>query len=117
MTEPTVGKLAVKVTPENIDSVSSKLQEFAQQLSPGEQNVVAWLLGRAASAPADELPTTTKIAPEQSSTFREVLNSSLGIPQFERLRPGQVFAGSGVSVTGTVNPTGPTVGVTGTIMF
>lgn len=111
-------RVTVKVTPEDIDSVSNKLQEFARQLPQGEQNVVAWLLGRAASAPPDpELLPNARQGGDDRVQFRTVMNESLGIAQFERLRAGEAFAGSGVGVTGTVNPTGPGVGVTGTIMF
>jgi hypothetical protein len=121
MTEPETQ--SVKVTAEDIASLSPKLQEFAQQLSPGEQNVVAWLLGRAAQAPMDaDLPTKEgggePAAPgDEPVAFNEILNNSLGIPQFERFRPGEEFAGSGVAVTSSINPTGPTTGVTAGIMF
>lgn len=89
----------VKVTPEDIETVSEKLQAFAKDLPPGEQNVMAWLLGRAAQAPAEpELAA----AGEKQVALRETLTNSLGISQFERLRPGSRFAGSSVGVTGTV---------------
>jgi hypothetical protein len=97
----------VKVTQKDIDSVSEKLHAFVQKLPPGEQNVVAWLMGRAASAPAD----VKSSGQEVKSPVREVkaeatplaqLNTSLGIPQFDRLRPGNAFAGSSIGVTGTV---------------
>jgi hypothetical protein len=99
VTDPTVHQ--VKVTPQDIDSVSGKLQAFARDLPPGEQNVVAWLLGRAAQAPVD--PDLAQRADRVlEPAFRDQLTSSLGIAQFETLRPGSTFAGSTIGVTGTV---------------
>lgn len=90
----------VKVTQKDIDSVSEKLHAFAQKLPPGEQNVVAWLMGRAASAPADVKSPVQEVKAETTPLAQ--LNTSLGIPQFDRLRPGNAFAGSSIGVTGTV---------------
>lgn len=99
MTEPTVRQ--VKVSADDIESVSGKLAEFAQGLPEGERNVVAWLMGRAAQAPVEPevLAKADRLRP---TTVQDQLSTSLGVSQFERLQPGSRFAGSSVGVTGTV---------------
>jgi hypothetical protein len=99
MTEPTIRQ--VKVSADDIESVGSKLEEFARGLPEGEQNVVAWLLGRAAQAPVEQevLAKAERLRP---TTLKDQLTNSLGVSQFERLQPGSRFAGSSVGVTGTV---------------
>lgn len=108
----------VKVKASDIESVSEKLQAFAKQLPPGEQNVMAWLLGRAAEAPPDKgtlherlaAPATEAAAPRAPAVGREAglspervnLSHALGISQFARARPGTLAAGSSIGVTATV---------------
>lgn len=108
----TDGTREVKVSPEEIKSVNEKLEKFVKGLPAGEQNVMAWLLGRAAQAPADraepargdrgatERVRETVLVREIQA--REPLIEALGIPQFEGLQPGSRFAGSSVGVTGTI---------------
>lgn len=107
----------VKVTAKDIESVSEKLNAFAKQLPPGEQNVMAWLLGRAAEAPAQ--PEAEKVLAPQEAKGRALatpgaarpaaalstvqLSRSLGIAQFAGARrPGSLAAGSSIGVTGTI---------------
>ncbi|HWN11479.1 MAG TPA: hypothetical protein VNO50_19785 [Pyrinomonadaceae bacterium] len=106
----------VKVTAKDIESVSEKLNTFAKQLPPGEQNVMAWLLSRAAEAPAQPeaekvlapqeakgkaLATPGAAKPASLSTVQ--LSRSLGIAQFAGARrPGSLAAGSSIGVTGTI---------------
>jgi len=104
----------VKITSKDIESVSEKLNAFAKQLPPGEQNVMAWLLGRAAEAPpqpdAEALlaPPEGKgkgaaLAPQAGLTPTVQLSRSLGISQFAAVRrPGSLAAGRSIGVTGTV---------------
>ena len=100
----------VKITAQDIETVSEKLNAFVKQLPAGEQNVMAWLLGRAAEAPpASEaflgpseaaraaVPAATHLSPAVQN-----LNHALGIAQFAKLRPGAAAAGSSIGVTGTV---------------
>jgi hypothetical protein len=98
VTEPEVRQ--VKVTPADIENVSAKLTDFARSLPQGEQNVLAWLMGRASQAPVEQ--EVAAKAGDVGRTLREQLTTSLGINQFERLQPGSRFAGSSVGVTGTV---------------
>ena len=101
----------VKVTAQDIDSVNEKLYEFAKELSPGEQNVMKWLLGRAAQAPEEKShifkdaggAEATGRAPAGAALARRAeFSRVLGVPQFERVRAGSLAAGSSVGVTGTV---------------
>jgi hypothetical protein len=95
----------VKVTTQDIQAVDKKLHEFAKKLPPGEQNVMAWLLGRAAQAPQeapDFLDRPGTAAATRRPAIRGPLNEALGIPQFRRLEPGSTVAGSSIGVTGTV---------------
>jgi hypothetical protein len=100
---------SIKVTTQDINSVSDKLHALKQQLSPGEQNVLDWLLDRAASAPqekADVLKQTGGAGaagshPQVSARGTE-FNKALGISQFSKAHPGAAAAGSSVGVTGTV---------------
>ncbi len=103
----------VKITAKDVESVSAKLHDFAKQLPPGEQNVMAWLLGRAAEAPP-EPKAEALLAPHEGKgtvataaqmatlTPTMQLSRSLGISQFARMRPGSLAAGSTIGVTGTV---------------
>jgi hypothetical protein len=102
----------VKVTAKDVESVSKKLNAFAKQLPEGEQNVMAWLLARAAEAPAQKeakaalvprgtATTGTTAAKPAASTVQ--LSRALGIPQFAGARrPGSLAAGSSIGVTGTI---------------
>jgi hypothetical protein len=116
----------VKVTTEDIESVSKKLNEFAKNLPPGEQNVMAWLLARAAEAPpqtesflnqgdestqptmeaAKEATGISKSTAKTASTTKlnptQQLSRSLGVTQFGKMKAGSVAAGSSIGVTGTV---------------
>jgi len=101
----------VKVSAKDIESVSEKLHTFAKQLPEGEQNVMAWLLGRASEAPPDKgslhehlsAPATEAMSKSvQLSSQRANLNQALGITQFARVSPGTLAAGSSIGVTGTV---------------
>ncbi|MFD5438504.1 hypothetical protein ACFWJ4_40950 [Kitasatospora sp. NPDC127067] len=101
MSDPNVRQ--VKVTAEDIDAVSQKLESFAKGLPPGEQNVLQWLLGRAASAGAQSTNADpAELVPAAEPAFRAQLDDSLGIAQFDQLKPGSAFAGSTIGVTGTV---------------
>ncbi|HEX8846363.1 MAG TPA: hypothetical protein VF791_17075 [Pyrinomonadaceae bacterium] len=121
-------KRKVKVTTKDIESVSKKLHDFAKKLPTGEQNVMAWLLARAAEAPPDEgslkptgtgaeAATATRGAGTSTSTASKVsatsvtsaritptqqLGRSLGVTQFTKMRPGSLAAGSSIGVTGTI---------------
>ncbi|MFY9620020.1 MAG: hypothetical protein WAQ99_09420 [Pyrinomonadaceae bacterium] len=103
----------VKVNTKDIESVGEKLNAFAKKLPPGEQNVLAWLMSRAAEAPpatgtlvkkiegakVQTAPGTTtagKLSPSQQ------LGRSLGVAQFSKMRPGSLAAGSGVGITATI---------------
>jgi hypothetical protein len=94
----------LKVTAQDIASVSEKLYALKQQLSPGEQNVLQWLLGRAAQAPQE--PTNVLKGGESAggssgsatSPRTAEFHKILGISQF----PGAAGGGSSVGVTGTV---------------
>jgi hypothetical protein len=99
VTEPNIRQ--VKVTADDIDSVGAKLEKFAKGLPEGEQNVVAWLLGRASQAPVEQ-EVLAKAARLKPASVRDQLGNSLGVTQFDRLQPGSRFAGSSVGVTGTV---------------
>lgn len=113
----------VKITPEDIESVSKKLDEFAKKLPAGEQNVMAWLLARAAEAPpqtesflkggADSPQATatasttaakgvTPTAASATLSPAQQLGRSLGVSQFAKMKPGSLAAGSSIGVTGTV---------------
>ncbi len=122
----------VKVTTEDIEAVSKKLNEFAKKLPAGEQNVMAWLLARAAEAPpqtesflnqdaaapqakkgvaesAGAPPGLTTPAKGVSASVSSAklkpsqqLSRSLGVTQFSKFRPGSLAAGSSIGVTGTV---------------
>jgi len=107
----------VKITTKDIESVSEKLHAFAKQLPAGEQNVMAWLLGRAAQAPqesaglkgglaahvAGDVPAkTVATAGAHVLTPTDQLTRALGVSQFTKLRPGSAVAGSSIGVTGTV---------------
>jgi hypothetical protein len=94
--------LNVKVTTEDIESVNKKIQEFAASLPPGEQNVMAWLLGRAAEAPQERPEFLAEGEPVGRPVPRGPLTEALGIAQFERLEPGSAAAGSSIGVTGTI---------------
>jgi hypothetical protein len=100
MTEPNIRN--VKVAAQDIESVSEKLHAFAKELPPGEQNVMAWLLGRAAQAPPESADFLHPLSESTQLSLREQLSHSLGVPQFARLRPGSAVAGSSIGVTGTV---------------
>lgn len=94
----------VKVTAQDIQSVNDKLQAFAKGLPKREQNVMAWLLGRAAQAPAEQphfLGEPAAGAAKKPGP-RGPLNEALGIAQFRKLQPGSTVAGSSIGVTGTV---------------
>jgi len=111
----------VKVSVKDIESVSEKLQDFAKNLPQGEQNVMAWLLARAADAPPDKdsfvndintqsgdepesfavNAATAKVTPT-STVASQQLARSLGVQQFGRLTPGSAAAGSSVGVTGSI---------------
>jgi hypothetical protein len=103
----------VKVTSKDIESVSEKLHTFAKGLPPGEQNVMAWLLARAAEAPAqadakalltpDQQKGVAAAAAPEAKLSTVQLSRSLGISQFAAARrPGSLAAGSSIGVTGTV---------------
>jgi len=102
----------VKISGKDIESVSEKLHDFAKQLPPGEQNVMAWLLARAAEAPPEKesflappggaQPEAATAAGAAVLTKQQTLARSLGISQFARVRPGSLAAGSSIGVTGTV---------------
>jgi len=103
----------VKVTAKDIESVSEKLNAFAKQLPPGEQNVMAWLLGRAAEAPP-QADAEKVLVPKEAGKVAQVgaakaapstvqLSRALGVAQFATVRrPGSLAAGSSIGVTGTV---------------
>jgi len=101
-------KRYLKVSEQDIQSVSEKLQSFAEQLPQGEQNVVAWLLGRAADAPPEQVDFLNPASDDVTGhalmyqASRVQLYNSLGISQFARVNPGSVAAGSSVGVTGTI---------------
>jgi hypothetical protein len=95
----------VKITAKDIESVNGKLRKFAKQLPEGEQNVMAWLLGRAADAPQDKpdfLPEAKPSRGGRATAVKGPLNEALGVAQFEKLKPGSSVAGSSVGVTGTI---------------
>lgn len=101
----------VKVTAKDVESVSKKLNAFAKELPEGEQNVMAWLLARAAEAPVQKeakaalVPkgTTAAAATTKPSASTVQLSRALGIPQFAGARrPGSLAAGSSIGVTATV---------------
>jgi hypothetical protein len=98
----------VKVTTEDIKSVDEKLREFTKGLPEGEQNVMAWLLGRAADAGAEKPDFLPKGRPQRAGArragrlVRGPLNDALGIAQFDQIDPGTAAAGSSIGVTGTV---------------
>ena len=98
----------VKVSTQDINSVSEKLHKFKQQLSSGEQNVLDWLLDRAARAPEEKggalKETGAGAAGAQLHVAPKTLefNKALGISQFAKAHPGVAAAGSSVGVTGTI---------------
>src|SRR5882762_9092581 len=103
----------VKVTTQDINSLSEKLHAFKQQLPAGEQNVLEWLLDRGPRAPeekADALKASGTEAPRPAAASAKVVaaprasefNKALGISQFSKTHPGAVAAGSSIGVTGTV---------------
>jgi hypothetical protein len=100
----------VKVTAKDVEAVSKKLNAFAKELPEGEQNVLAWLLSRAAAAPVQKeakaalVPRgTAATATTKPSASTAQLSRALGIPQFAGARrPGSLAAGSSIGVTATV---------------